>query len=294
MLAAFIRLSRLKFLAGGFVGFALGAAVAAYEGYRVPLPLYVSGQLLVTSFHLMTHYSNDYFDRAADARADRTPFSGGSGAIVDGTLPPRAALIAAVLCAALGTATTVAFALRGNTVCAALGVAIAVLAWSYSAPPVRLLGKGLGELTTALVVGVLVPLTGYATFTGTLDGLAIASSAAPALAVFAMMIAVQWPDIDADRASQKRNLVVRYGKPAMGSAASLCAGTAVALATLVPILAMPKIAAAFGLLLAFPATGFSKAVRDEGRPAGEVAARGVTLAFLTVLYSLLAYLSVLR
>jgi 1,4-dihydroxy-2-naphthoate octaprenyltransferase len=291
--AAFIRLSRLTFLIGGFAGFALGAAVAAYEGIALSLPLYLSGQLLVTAFHLMTHYSNDFFDRAADARAVRTPFSGGSGSLVDGSLPAWTGLGAAVVCAAVGLSVTGAFAMRGNTATAALGVAIAALAWSYSAPPMRLLGRGLGEFTTALVVGVLAPLTGYATFAGSVDVLAIASTIAPALAVSAMMIAVQWPDLDSDRASGKNNLLVRFGKAAMGRAASLCANVAVACAALVEILLLPKLAVAFAVLLALPAATFSLAIRDEARPGGEIAARGVALAFLTVFYGLLAYLSAL-
>ena len=79
--AAFLRLSRPKFLIGGVLGFAFGASIAAFEGFAIPLPLYAGGQILVSAFHLMVHYANDYFDRASDARTARTPFSGGSGTL---------------------------------------------------------------------------------------------------------------------------------------------------------------------------------------------------------------------
>lgn len=291
---AFIRLSRLKFLAAGFVGFALGAAVAAYEGIAVTFPLYLGGQLLVTAFHLMTHYSNDYFDRVADLRTQRTAFSGGSGSLIDGTLSPRVALVAAVVCATIGAITACIFLLNGNIAVAAIGLAIGLLAWAYSAPPLRLLSRGLGELTAALVVGALVPLAGYATFAAGVDGLAVASTICPALAVFAMMIAVEWPDVDADRSSGKNNLLVQYGKAGMGGLASACAAGAVACLALVALIALPKAATVLGLLLAAPAGSFSLAVRDPSRPAPEIAARGVALAFLALLCSLLAYVAVGR
>ena len=42
-----------------------------------------------------------------------------------------------------------------------LALLIFTLSWAYSAPPMRLLARGLGELTTALVVTLLTPLLGF-------------------------------------------------------------------------------------------------------------------------------------
>ena len=82
---AFIKLGRPLFLGGGFVMYGLGAALAAYAGARIDWALYAWGQLAVTATQLMTHYSNDYFDVAAD-RANRTPtrWSGGSRVLAEG------------------------------------------------------------------------------------------------------------------------------------------------------------------------------------------------------------------
>ncbi|MDQ6942959.1 MAG: prenyltransferase, partial [Candidatus Eremiobacteraeota bacterium] len=164
MLLAFIRLSRPLFLYGGFAGVALGAAVAHAAGLRLDVAAYVWVQALVTSFQLMVHYANDYFDREADAHATRTAWSGGSGVLTAHMLSPRVALVAALVCAALGLVVTARFALAGNAPVAWLGLAIGVLAWCYSAPPVRFAARGLGELDAALVVAVLVPLAGFAAF----------------------------------------------------------------------------------------------------------------------------------
>ena len=61
-----LRLGRPLFLAGGFLFYGLGAAVALYEGHALNWPVYLWGQAAVTAVQLMTHFSNDYFDLAAD------------------------------------------------------------------------------------------------------------------------------------------------------------------------------------------------------------------------------------
>jgi 1,4-dihydroxy-2-naphthoate octaprenyltransferase len=291
--AAFLRLSRPKFLVGGFAAFALGAAVAAYEGTPISPALYAAGQTMVTAFHLMTHYANDYFDRSSDRHGRSTAFSGGSGVLVSGALAPGMALAAALACAGIGALAAAGFACAGQPVVAGIGVAIGVLAWSYSAPPLRLAARGWGEVDTALVVAILVPLAGYSVCTNAVDGLAIAATLAPALAMFAMMIAVEWPDQAADAAGGKRNLVVRFGSAA---AARLAAGGAL---LILPALAAPIgrgapwCSAAFAVLLLPPIVGFARRLGAPQTPAAELAARGVTVFLLTVLFDFFGYAAVL-
>ncbi len=229
-LIAFARLARPAFLAGGFTGFALGAAVARFDGYALDWNAYLLAQVMVTSFHLMVHFANDYYDQDTDAITVRTAWSGGSGVIPNGELPASVALIAALSCAACGAIIVIAEALDGNVLLAALGVAIGLLGWSYSAPPMRLLARGLGELDTIAVVAVLVPLVGYATFAGALGPHAFVATLPGACAMFAMMLTVEIPDVTADAATGKRNLVVRWGaRRAVVTARLLAAGAVVML-----------------------------------------------------------------
>jgi 1,4-dihydroxy-2-naphthoate polyprenyltransferase len=233
-LFAFVRLTRPLFLYGGFAGVALGVAVAASAGHRINVVPYVWAQILVTAYHLMVHYSNDYFDRGGDVDARPTAWSGGSGVLASGELSANVALVAALTCGAIGLLATIRFALLGNAAVAALGIAIAVLAWSYSAPPARLCARGLGELDTSLVVAVLVPAVGYAAFTGAVDVRILSSVFPCALAMFAMMLSVELPDADADYLSGKCTLVVRWGAartwPVVAAFASTAAATAAAVA----------------------------------------------------------------
>jgi 1,4-dihydroxy-2-naphthoate octaprenyltransferase len=230
---AFLRLARPPFLIGGFAGFALGAAVARFDGHPPDWRDYLWGQALVTSFHLMVHFANDYFDQETDALATRTLWSGGSGVLPAGELPPWVALAAALVCGAAGLGFTVRAALAGNGVLAALGIAIAVLSWAYSAPPARLLARGLGELDTIVVVALLVPLAGYATFAHALGAHAFLAALPGACAMFAMMLCVEIPDARADAATRKRNLVVRWGVANADVAARTFASCAVPVLLLV-------------------------------------------------------------
>ena len=230
---AFVRLARPAFLIGGFAGFGLGAAVARYDGFPIDWHAYLWGQLIVTSFHLMVHFANDYFDQATDALATRTPWSGGSGVLPDGALPPWIALVAARVCAGIGLAATLRAALTGDVCLAFLGLAIAAGAWTYSAPPVRLLARGLGELDTIAVVAVLVPLAGYAAFAHALGTHALLATLPGACAMFAMMLSVEIPDVAADAATGKGNLVVRWGVASAAITARTFASSAVLLLLLV-------------------------------------------------------------
>jgi 1,4-dihydroxy-2-naphthoate polyprenyltransferase len=297
VLAAFARLSRLKFLVGSLLGGGLGTAVAAYERGAVDWRTYALAQSAITVLHLMTHYANDFFDRDADALAKRTPFSGGSGTLVDGSLQPGVALAAAGVCLAFGLGGTAVLAVTGKPLAAAFALAIAAFAWAYSAPPLRLLGRGLGEADTALIVAVLVPLCAYAAQTETVGTRIVASTLPAAAAMFAMMLAVEYPDVAADGATGKRNLVVRAGlvrarvlvgaalwAGLLGIGIALLAGAPWTFAALLG----PAVPVALGLQAALKQRAW---MQPDGPQ--EIAARGVTLFFVVSFCSLLGYLTAL-
>ena len=212
-LIAFLKLGRPLFLGGGFVLYALGAVVAAWLGAVMDWERYVLGQAAVTAFQWMTHYANDYFDYEADV-ANKTPtaWSGGSRVLAEGVLPRRVALYAALVLAAIGVVATILLG-REEPRAIAIVVPMAVLAWAYSGPPLRLCARGLGELTTAIVVTGLVPLLGFFMQAPALEGVGYLGLAVAPLVLLqlAMLIAIELPDAEGDEAAGKRTLVVRYG-----------------------------------------------------------------------------------
>ncbi len=207
---------RPLFLGGGFILYALGAAVAAAAGHPIDVTRYALGQAAVTALQLMTHYANDYFDYEADV-ANPTPTAVGAAACcADGTLPRSVALVAALVLAGIGVAFTLVLGTAGvGSYAIPTLMLVLVLAWSYSAPPFRLCARGLGELDTALVVTVLVPWLGFYLQAPSMHGAtgARAGRSPPALLQFAMLVAIEFPDAVGDAATGKRTLVVRLGAP---------------------------------------------------------------------------------
>jgi 1,4-dihydroxy-2-naphthoate octaprenyltransferase len=209
--------------------------------------------------------------------------------LVDGALHPRVALIAALVCAALGAVASAHFALTGNATVAWVGAAIVAFAWWYSAPPLRLAARALGELDATLVVAVLMPCAGYAAFTGRIDGPILVAVLAPAAAMFAMMLSVELPDADCDRAAGKRNLVVVFGlaRARYWIAAASCVAAAAAIGLAVQLHTGVAIVALAPATLA--TIQLARLAAGDVRPAGNafwgVALYATTVTGLAIVYS---------
>lgn len=211
---AFMRLSRPHFLAGAALLYGLGAAIADYLGHAINLRLYLLGQLLVTSIQLATHYLNEYYDSPADnSNPNRTLFSGGSGALDESGLPRDTALIAAIVALTVA-ATLSAILLVGSRLSLTAWVLLALSflgAFFYSAPPLRLIESGYGEVVASLIVGGLLPGFSFALQAADLHRF-VPMAAAPLVALhFAMIIALELPDYGTDLKFKKRTLMVRMG-----------------------------------------------------------------------------------
>ncbi|MBV8726453.1 MAG: prenyltransferase [Candidatus Eremiobacteraeota bacterium] len=220
----------------------------------------------------------------------RTPFSGGCGVLQANSLPAVVAARLAIGAASIGLLGTILIFIRYSPAATTLAIAIGILSWAYSAPPTRLLARGLGELNVTIVVAMLVPLFGYAMQTGTIDIRALLSTLPAACAMFAMMLCVEIPDREADGVSGKVNLLVRFGMHRARRIIELS------------ILALFVVAAAAAVLGAVPATFAYFALgtvpvaislwRNLERPAilgGAIAARGVLLFAVTVACGALGY-----
>jgi 1,4-dihydroxy-2-naphthoate octaprenyltransferase len=209
---AFVRLTRPLFLLGGGVLNLLGLAVAASHGYPLDVARAVLGQVLITSIQLLAHYGNEYFDFEVDRLIgeQRTWFSGGSGVLAAGELD-RAVARQAMIVSALVAVITLGLAATQTPVMLVIGSISLAGAYFYSAPPLTLMGSGWGELTTALLTGLLVPMTGYALQTGQIDIRLLPLCLPLVLAYMAMIIAFQFPDREADVVVGKRTLTVRLG-----------------------------------------------------------------------------------
>jgi 1,4-dihydroxy-2-naphthoate octaprenyltransferase len=293
---AVVRLGRPIFLVGGVALYGLGALAAVRRGHPFELSTFVFGQLAVSALQLMTHYANDYFDYEAD-KANRTPtrWSGGSRVLVNGELPRAVALRAALLVALAVPAALLGLALtsaRFPTHAIALVLAMQALAWSYSAPPLRLHSRGLGEVTTAVVVPMLMPLAGFVVQAGAPAWFPVTLAAPLALLQIVMLLTIEFPDSAGDRSTGKRTLVVLLGaRTAAWLAALLVVFSLVLVAVRVGASSSARLTAAWGALLPLAAVHVVRLARgDFRRPESweSLAFGAVALYFLAMVAELLA------
>ncbi|WP_376792529.1 prenyltransferase [Thermoflexus sp.] len=207
-----VRATRFPFLSATFVPVLLGAAVAFREGVFAPLP-FVLALLGAACIHLGLNVVNDIFDTLSGAdtmNPNPTPFSGGSRVLQYGLLTIREmAFLAATLYGCGILIGLLLAAMRGWGALLPLGIAGLLLSWAYTAPPLRLAYRGLGELAVAVGFGPIMTLGAYAAQTGRL-GLAPLVASLPVAVLIALVLYVnEVPDREGDAAAGKRTLVVR-------------------------------------------------------------------------------------
>jgi 1,4-dihydroxy-2-naphthoate octaprenyltransferase len=230
----------------------------------------------------MTHYSNDYFDLPADrANTSATRWSGGSRVLPAGLLPAWVALAGALAFAAIALAAILALGLfvQPSPWTFAIPLLALVLAWEYSAPPLRLHSRGVGELTVALIVPVLTPLAGYTFQVGSPGWLPILAAIPLACFQACMIISVNLPDAAGDRQVDKHTLVVRLGPAGAARLYLGCLALAYLALPVLVALGLPPLVA-LAVLLALPLASWL-AIR-MGRGAWADPAAWDSLAFWSI------------
>jgi 1,4-dihydroxy-2-naphthoate octaprenyltransferase len=210
-LAAFVRLGRPEFLAYSLLLYGLGSAAFAAEGRAIALARWAHGLAFVWAAHLMTHYCNERFDLPADAKnLAPTRWTGGSRVLVEGRLTPAVSLVAALVLLLVATVLALAMPV-GAARAVALGTM--TLAWFYTAPPIALNYRCLGEVTVASVLCVAVPLLAFTLQrgAGAPSGVLVAALAPLFVAQAARMLVMNLADHDGDLRAGKRTLAVALG-----------------------------------------------------------------------------------
>ena len=208
----FIKLTRFPFLLGGFLLYALGAAAAARMGFTINWASYLLGQVVVVSIQLMAQYLNEYYDIEGDRLGanNRTWFSGGSGILPAGGISPLTVRTAARICALIALLTGLFASILSPWMIPVVLLSL-LGSWFYSGPPLSLMSSGWGELTTSLIVALLVPLAGYCMQGGFPSGKLWLVSVPLVLVHAAMLISFEIPDHAVDLSIGKKTLAVRLG-----------------------------------------------------------------------------------
>jgi 1,4-dihydroxy-2-naphthoate octaprenyltransferase len=206
--------TRPAFLSVTFVGVLIGLAIAAFAGATIDTTAATLTMFFALLAHAGANVINDYYDSKSgcdDANLERVfPFTGGSRFIQNGVLSQQAtgrfgyALLAAVVPAGLWLTAHSAPGLIW------IGLAGLLVGWSYSAPPLRLQSRGLGEF--GITAGWLLVVVGSDFVQRRYFDMApVAAGLGFALLVANVLYINQFPDVRADALAGKRTLVVRLG-----------------------------------------------------------------------------------
>lgn len=238
--------------------------------------------LLAMAAHAGVNVLNDYYDHLNGTDAANTdrlfPFTGGSRFIQNGVLSPGQtlawglALFALVITGGLWLIAQSGFDLFW------IGLAGLVIGWAYSAPPLKLNSRGLGEVCVA--AGFMLVVTGSACVQTVQIPSSVWLIGLPyALLVTNILYINQFPDRSADALAGKRHWVVRLPpRVAARGYVLIAALAAIALLATVLIGQLPLLAlgSLLGMLPAIPAA--RRLLTHADQPAQLIPAIQATLA----------------
>jgi 1,4-dihydroxy-2-naphthoate octaprenyltransferase len=227
-----LRSTRLPFLTATLVPVILGILIAARQGSfdLAAAVLTIVGACFV---HLGLNVSNDVFDTiqgADDANVTPTQFSGGSRVIQYGLVSLRQmAALSTVFYLLAGLVGLALLATHGSTALLVVGVVGIVVSLGYTAPPLKFVYRGLGELAVALGFGPFMLVGAYVVqTTGALSWEPFAASVPVALLVALILYVNEIPDRRGDAHVGKRTLPVRFSRGAVIAGYNLAAAGAYA------------------------------------------------------------------
>ena len=243
-----LRTTRLPFLTATIVPVLLGILIAAEHGAfdLVSALLTVIGASFV---QLGLNVANDVFDTvqgADDANVTPTQFSGGSRVIQYGLVSLRQmATLATVFYLLAGAIGLVLLATRGSVALLAIGVVGFVVSLGYTAPPLKFVYRGLGEIAVAIGFGPLMLLGAYVVQTrGALAWEPFVASIPIALLVALILYVNEIPDRRGDAYAGKLTLPVRFSPRAViggYNAAVVASYAAVVVAVIAGVLPVPAL-----------------------------------------------------
>ena len=214
-----VRATRAPFLSATFAPVLLGLAVAARAGILDPVTALIT-LVAASSVHLGLNVANDVFDTlqgADDANTTPTKFSGGSRVLQNALVSMREMSMLAAGCYGVAIVLgLVLLILRFSPELAAIAAVGLFISVAYTMPPLKLVYRGLGEISTAIGFGPVMLLGTYAVESrGAISAEAALLSVPVALFVAMILYVNEIPDRAGDAKVGKRTLPVRWSKEAV-------------------------------------------------------------------------------
>lgn len=214
-LRLWIEAARPRTLPVSVAGVLCAFAYAIEDGFAIDWTGWVC-LIFALMCQIASNFANEYFDYKAgrDAPGREGPRRG----VTEGDISPKAMLGATMFTLALACCLGLSLLLRGGWWMMAVGIAVVLGVYAYSAGPWPLSTHGLGEVAVLVFFGVVPVCCTYWLISG-------ADSCVPLKVVAAsigigcfganVLVVNNFRDIPDDRAVGKRTLAVRFGRKAM-------------------------------------------------------------------------------
>ena len=190
-----------------------GAALAWAWSGALAVGWLIVALLLGVLTHLVIVFANDVADEDGDRDNELFNFaSGGSRVLVEGKLERAALARAAVaLAVVLVLACTAIGLVFGRPLLITFAFAAIGLTWAYGFRPLALAYRGYGEAVQGIGCGVVLPLMGWVTQQGGVEGFPWLALVPAFVLGVASNITTALPDAPADAAAHKHTWPVRFG-----------------------------------------------------------------------------------
>jgi 1,4-dihydroxy-2-naphthoate polyprenyltransferase len=209
-----LKLARLYFSIPCFLIFSAGSLFAILTGAHFSIGRFFLGYSTLLAAQLAIQYSNDYFDYEADLKNTRTVFSGGSGVLIKNPGLKIAAKWIAIALMFISISLAVIFVIIFKYSFLFIGLMILanLVVWFYTAPPIKMAYRGLGEAAIIFNTGFLLPLLGFYTIKGNFTREIFIFIIPFIIYGLNFAVNVELPDFEADVLADKKNLISFFGR----------------------------------------------------------------------------------
>ncbi len=212
-----VQMTRPGFLVISLVACLLGTSIAMASGCELSVWRAFTTLLLALLMHAAANVLNDYHDALSGAdQANQQglfPFTGGSRFIQNGvvTVAQTRELVLALMLIVVPLGLLFAIYTGGGLL--ALGVLGLLFGWAYSAPPLALMTRGLGELTVGFTWFLVVVGADYVQ-RGNFVAMPFSAALSYGVLIANILVINAFPDALADAQVGKSTLVVLMGRRA--------------------------------------------------------------------------------
>lgn len=209
----YIKLTRAHIGIAVLPSFWLGSLFALVLGYEFNVFIFLTGFLIIFLMYASASYINDYYDFEADKHNRQFGFSGGSGVLQkypELKEPTRYLAFIFIIISIILTIflASISFIPFWSIVFIGIG---SFFSWFYSAPPIRLSYRGIGEFPH-FIAGLMNASWGYMMLTGTIDMVLIIFAIPLSIHLLNVILIFEIPDKEADIHGGKTNFIVNHGR----------------------------------------------------------------------------------